>query len=211
MSTLAKLSHKIGALVIGIDHFGKAIETGTRRSSAKEGHADVVLALLADRELSGTVTNTRLAVRKQREGMAGLELSFTPKTLETGTDPDGDPIVRVVIEWSDQTTAASSIDKSWSKSLQLLRRILMTMLADSGKDIYPFADGPMVRACNLDIVRAEFDKQYATDGTPQQKAAARRQAFKRAIDTAQGKGLVVIREIGGEMLIWLARPEGERR
>lgn len=47
MSTLAKLSHKISALVIGIDHFGKAIETGTRGSSAKEGHADVVLPLRA--------------------------------------------------------------------------------------------------------------------------------------------------------------------
>ena len=50
MSVLSGLSQQTGALVVGIDHFGKVTETGTRGSSAKEGHADAVLALLADRE-----------------------------------------------------------------------------------------------------------------------------------------------------------------
>src|SRR5262249_2103144 len=77
MGALAGLSRKTGALVIGVDHFGKDKETGTRGSSAKEGHSDVVIAVLADRELSGTVTNTRLALRKLREGVSGLELPFT--------------------------------------------------------------------------------------------------------------------------------------
>ena len=100
MSVLSGLSQRTGALAVGIDHFGKVTETGTRGSSAKEGHADAVLALLADRELNGTVTNTRLAVRKQRDGASGLEIPFTPKTVEVGTDADGDPITRVVIDWA---------------------------------------------------------------------------------------------------------------
>jgi hypothetical protein len=99
MSTLAGLSQKTETMVVGLDIFGKQAETGTRGSSAKEGHADVVLALLADRELSGAVANTRLALRKVREGAAGLELPFTPKKVELGTDPDGDPITRIVVEW----------------------------------------------------------------------------------------------------------------
>ena len=57
-------------------HVGKVVETGTRGSSAKEGAADAVIALLADRELSGGLRNTRLAVRKQRDGLSGFEIPF---------------------------------------------------------------------------------------------------------------------------------------
>ena len=205
MSVLSMLSQRTKSLVIGIDHFGKIIETGTRGTSAKEGHADVVLALLADRELAGTVSNTRLAVRKLRDGFSGLELPFTPKTLEIGTDADGDPITRIVIDWTT-TTEERPGDKTWSKSLLLLRRILMNTLVD-GIDIQPFLDGPTVRACSLDLVRAEFGKQYFADGDAKQKASIRRKAFKRAIDAAQAKGLVVMREINGTQMVWLAKAE----
>ena len=70
--TLRFVHKHTGAVVLVVDHFGKMVESGTRGSSNKEGNADTVLAMLADRELSGTITNTRLAVRKQRDGMSGL-------------------------------------------------------------------------------------------------------------------------------------------
>jgi hypothetical protein len=54
----------------GIDHFGKNIDHGTRGSSSKEAAADLVLACLGERELSGRVLNLRLAVRKCRGGPA---------------------------------------------------------------------------------------------------------------------------------------------
>ena len=88
MDTLRITSQRTGALVVCIDHFGKVAETGTRGSSAKEGTADVVIALLADRELSGSVKNTRLAVRKQRDGVSGFEIPFTARMVETETDDD---------------------------------------------------------------------------------------------------------------------------
>jgi RecA-family ATPase len=40
MTGLRDISQRTGALVIGIDHFGKVMESGTRGSSAKEGAAD---------------------------------------------------------------------------------------------------------------------------------------------------------------------------
>ena len=177
MSVLSQLSQQTGMLVVGIDHFGKVTETGTRGSSAKEGHADAVLALLADRELNGTLSNTRLAVRKQREGIAGLELAFTPTTVEVGTDPDGDPITRMVIDWAAAPEQPAA--KGWSKSLQLLRRILMTLLVD-GKDITPFLDGPIVRACDIELVRAEFYRQYPAEGDPQEGRGAPQGVWTRA-------------------------------
>jgi Bifunctional DNA primase/polymerase, N-terminal/AAA domain len=205
MSVLSRLSQRTSALALGVDHFGKITDTGTRGSSAKEGHADVVLALLADREINGTVSNTRLAIRKLREGEAGLELSFTVKTVQIGADQDGDPITRVVLDWSTpQTTAADA--KDWSKSLRLLRRILMTTLVN-GVDVTPFADGPTVRAVDLELVRAEFNKQYVAEGTDRKKADTRRHAFNRAIKDAQNKALIATREVAGVQLVWLVRPE----
>ena len=91
MQVMRSLSKRAGALVVGIDHFGKVVEAGTRGSSAKEGAADAVLALLADRALNGTVKNTRIAVRKQRDGISGLEIPFSVRTIENGIDEDGEP------------------------------------------------------------------------------------------------------------------------
>ena len=204
MSVLSRLSQRTGALVVGIDHFGKLIDTGTRGSSAKEGHADAVLALLADRELNGTVTNTRLAVRKLREGLSGLEIPFKPTIVQTGIDPDGDPITRVVIDWEAQLIKPADAD--WSKSLRLLRQVLMGVLAGAGRE-RAFTDEPAVRAVDIELVRAEFYRQYPTDGNREKKTTARRQAFHRAVKDAQSKGLVATREVEGVQWIWLTRPE----
>jgi hypothetical protein len=48
MHTLAEVARRMCCFVFGIDHFGKAVRTGTRGTSAKEGRA-VVLATLGDK------------------------------------------------------------------------------------------------------------------------------------------------------------------
>ena len=115
-----------------------------------------MLASLADREISGSVKNTRLAVRKQRDGVSGFELPFTAHMIETGVDSDGDPMTSPpVIEWAapGQVTT-SNADALWTPSMQLLRRILTTALAESGKPVRPRLDGPEVVACESELVRA---------------------------------------------------------
>ena len=84
----------------------------------------------------------------------------------------------------------------------------MAILADAGEEVCPFADGPVVRACDLSLVRAEFDKQYIAEGTDRQKADARRKAFQRAVKDAQAKELVATREMNGRQLAWLVNPIG---
>jgi hypothetical protein len=210
MTVLAEVARRTGAFVVGVDHFGKVVETGTRGSSAKEGGADTVLALLADRELSGGVKNTRLALRKQRDGASGFEIAFTVREVETGTDSDGDPVTAMVIDWQEALPAAAEEPEAkWTKSLKLLRRVLMSMLADAGQDIRPWADGPLVHACDIGKVRDEFYRQYPVDGTEQQKTDARRQGFNRALKAAQGNDLIACREIEGVTMVWFAsREEG---
>ena len=207
MSVLRVLSNHTGALVVGIDHFGKAVETGTRGSSAKEGAADTVIALLADRELSGGVKNTRLAVRKQRDGVSGFELPFTARMVETGTDDDGDPVTAPVIDWHP-TQQTAEADARWTPSMQLLRRVLMTALVDCGQDVRPFLDGPLVRACDYEVVRTEFYRQYPADGTEQQKTDTRRKAFGRSVRDSIARGVVASREVHGVQFIWLAKQAG---
>ena len=161
MSTLAELSKATDAFVLGVDHFGKTVETGTRGSSAKEGAADVVLALLGERTVAGKVTNARLALRKRRSGPAGEEFPFTVREMDLGTDRFGERVTTLTIEWTPEPARAMAAkDKAWSKSLRLLQRALMAVLADEGINQRPFPDGPIVRAVDIVIVRAEFYKSY---------------------------------------------------
>ncbi len=166
-----------------------------------------MIALLADRELSGGVKNTRLAVRKQRDGVSGFEIPFTARMVETGTDDDGDPVTAPIIDWQ-ATQQTAQADARWTPSMQVLRRVLMTILVDCGQNVRPFPDGPEVRACDIELVRTEFYRQYPADGTEQQKADARRKAFSRSVKEAMARGVVASREVDGVQLIWLATQEG---
>jgi hypothetical protein len=207
MRVMRGLSKRAAALVVGIDHFGKVVDTGTRGSSAKEGAADAVL--LADRELNGSVKNTRLAVRKQRDGVSGFEIPFNVRTIETGVDEDGDPITSQVIDWEAPQKTAGASDPRWTKSMLLLRRILMSELADHGQSVRPFDDGPEVRACDMELVRDEFHRQHHAEGTPEQKRDTRKKAFNRALKASKDRNVIATRELDGVQLIWMIKPEAE--
>jgi hypothetical protein len=205
MAALGEISRATGTFVLAIDHFGKAVETGTRGTSAKEAAADVVLALLANKSISGEVTNPRLCVRKRRGGPAGIEHPFTTKRVHLGYDEDGAPITSLAIDFITAAVPADLGDGMWTRSLSTLRRILMALLADAGMEIKPFADGPSVRAIRSDTVRAEFYRQYATaDSNPKKQQEARKKAYGRSVRTAQDRGLLNVRELDGVEWLWLA-------
>jgi hypothetical protein len=203
MAALAEIATATGTFVLGVDHFGKATETGTRGTSAKEAAADVVLALLASKSVAGEITDQRLAIRKRRDGQGGIEHAFTIKTVELGDDEDGDAIVSCAVEFGPAVKPIVEEKDGWTKSLNTLKRILMSLLADCGEEIRPFADGPMVRAIRAETVRNEFYKQHLADKA-EDKEGARRRAFNHAVKNAQDKGLIAIREINGTQFLWLA-------
>jgi AAA domain len=201
MAALAEIATATNTFVLGVDHFGKATETGTRGSSAKEAAADVVLALLANKSIAGEVTNQRIAIRKRRDGQGGIEHSFAVKVVELGDDEDGDPIVSCAVEFGPATAPIAEGKDGWTRSLRTLKRILMALLADCGEEIQPFADGPTVRAIRAEVVRNEFYKQYLASDAKDKDA--RRKAYSRAVRTAQDKGLVAGREVEGTEYLWL--------
>jgi hypothetical protein len=207
MNTLKAVASRMDCFVFGIDHFGKAVETGTRGTSAKEGSADVVIAMLGDKSVSGEVTNTKLALRKRRGGANGEEHPFTARKVDMGLDQFRKPMSTLVLDWG--TAQVPQAKQRWSKSLRFLRQVLMTILADHGRNCQPYTDGPTVRACDIELVRREFCRQYPADGDEKKKGNARFQAFYRAIKAAQD-GLIGIREVDSVQLVWLLKPEAER-
>ena len=183
VAAMAEASRATGALFLGVDHFGKSAETGTRGSSAKEADCDAVLALLGDKNMAGEVANPRLAIRKRRSGANGIQIPFQPKVVTA--DKSGDETT-LVVDWlhPNEVAPAPKAD-TWPKSLRLLRQVLMNVLADHGTDQRPFLDGPAVRAVDIENMRKEFYASYPAEGTDKQKAAACRQAFNRSVRAAQ--------------------------
>jgi hypothetical protein len=213
MNVMNELSKRTGALVMACDHFGKAVETGTRGTSAKEAAADVVIACLGEKTQAGSVTNLRIAVRKLRGGATGAETCFRLRIMDLGVDEDREAITTCVVEWSSVTVAAppaAAKGKDWPKSTILFRAALVTTLGLHGTEQQPISDGATVLAVELDRVREEFDKRYPLDvGDRKKQLNKRRQDFKRSLAAAQLRGLVGGREIDGIFMVWLMRPEEE--
>jgi AAA domain len=200
MNRLADLSRKTGAFALAVDHFGKVADTGTRGSSAKEAAADVVLALLGERELSGALANTRMAVRKLRGGGTGAETPFDLKVVEIG---DND--TTCIIDWRAQK-AANSAKGGTTKGLRCFLSAVETALMEHGKSLQPYSDGDghgdgfVVRAAAESAIKQEFKMAYPGS------ADAKKKEYSRVMKTALDRHLIVSREVGGVDFIWLSGP-----
>jgi AAA domain len=220
MNVLKAAAVELNCFVLGVDHFGKDITTGTRGSSAKEASGDLVLACLGDRELSGSVINTRLAIRKCRGGPQGQEFPFTLRVVEhPERDEDGEAITTRVVDWQTGPAIGAVADEGlndpWQQTRRTdqrvamvrLKRVLMAVLVDHGVDLPAGSNGPVVRMVDREIVRKEFYDRTAVDGTPEQKRKRRYQYFTRAVDWAEEQGLIHVLEIADVTYLWLARPD----
>jgi hypothetical protein len=195
---------------LGVDHFGKDVNSGTRGGSSKESSGDLVLACLGERELSGRVVNTRLVIRKCRGGRTGQEYYFGVSEVQLPElDEDGEPVTTLVIKWgAQQPQSTTSTKDPWQEdrktetrqSMLLLKRVLMARLAEAGVEL-PLE--PPVRGIDREIVRREFYATTPVDGTDHQKQDIRRKRFNRALERAHEKQLIGIREIGTTTYLWL--------
>jgi hypothetical protein len=220
MNVLKEVAQQIGCCVIGVGHYGRDLEAGTRGATAKEDAADFVLVCLGHKEASGAVTNTRLAVRKNRSGQQGQQYPFGLRLIEMGRDEDDEAVTSMVIDWSPPGTAAEATapaDDPWSKAKRQdqrtaalrLKRVLMTILAEQGIDLPIPPDGPVVRMVDQQVVRKAFYACTPADGTPEQKGRFRRQKFLAALDWAEQNQLIGAGEVDEVSYLWLARMEPE--
>jgi hypothetical protein len=219
MNVLKALAQTLGCFVLGVDHFGKNVEAGTRGASSKESASDLVLACLGDKSLSGSVSNTRLAVRKNRGGQQGQEHPFTLRAVEAlQPDEDGEPITTMVVDWRPPTPGGNRPEPDpWAESRRQdqrtavlrLKRVLMEILADQGVDLLIPPDGPTLRMVDKDLVQERFYSCTPVEGTPKQKRQLRFLQFKRALGWAEDQQLIGIEEIDGVTYLRLSRPDRE--
>jgi hypothetical protein len=208
MDRLGQLSRATGGFTIAVDHFGKAVETGTRGTSAKEASADLVLAFLADRDINGTISNTRMALRKLRGGKVGIETPFDLRVVDVG---DGE--TTCVVDWkADQaaTVKKTSQRDKWPRSLKVLRSAITTAIISQGKVIHPYGnEGAPQKAATVVAVRDEFISAYPVGDDAKNKDDAKRAAFSRALKAAREGDLIGSRELGGVDYLWLIEPNPE--
>lgn len=213
MRVLRQAAEATDSFWCGIDHFGKNIDHGTRGSSSKEAAADLVLACLGQRELSGRVLNLRLAVRKCRGGPTGQEFPFSMREVtHPQPDEEGNPITTLVVDWTAPAAApAGPAPDPWEaerrtdarQAMLLLKRVLMAKLAEHGVVLELTTGGPAVRGIDQELVREEFYQQTPADGTERQKQDFRRKRLARTVNRAIEKRLIGMREIGAVTYLWL--------
>jgi AAA domain len=219
MNVLKALAQAMNCFALGIEHFGKNLEAGTRGASSKEASSDLVLACLGRKDLSGNVVNTRLAVRKNRGGRQGQEYPFALRIVEAPElDEDGEPVTTMVVDWQPApANGAPTQPDPWQQcrrqdqqaAVLRLKRVLMSILAEKGVELPIPPDGPTVRMVDQENVREQFYMQTPATGTPEQKGRFRRQRYLSALDWAEQKRLIGVVEIGDLTYLYLLNPQAE--
>ena len=203
MNVLKAIAQALGCFVLGVDHFGKNMEAGTRGAVQQgEPPAIVVLACLGDKELSGSVSNTRLAVRKHRGGQQGQEFPFTLRVVEAPEpDEDGEPITTMVVDWQPNTPGGNQARPGpdpWAQSRRQDQRTAVLRL----KRVLMGCHGRARRRTGDSAGRsggsddrpggspwAVLHAQTAADGTPEQKIEHAAQTIHAGADVGRSSGV----------------------
>jgi hypothetical protein len=208
-TTLHRVARETGILVAVLDHFGKNAENGTTGSSAKEGSADTVLASLSERELNGTLSDTRIVIRKQREGPSGIEIPYDAEPVVLGNDEDGDPITAMALTFGKARMAKPT--RKLTDNDMLFEKALTKCLAESAFDhVADYATGEVLQAVMEEYVRLDFYDMYPRGaGDEKQFINRRAKSFADATKRAILSGRVVHQDgpaEGGASGVILYRP-----
>ena len=110
LNVLNQVAQQMRCCVLGVDHFGKNIKSGTRGGSAKKSSAEVVLAILGRREVSGRVVDTKVALRKVRGAPQGEEFYFTVRSVDEPEPGRGrEAVPTLVVEWQPGPPKAGQV------------------------------------------------------------------------------------------------------
>ena len=155
---------------MGVDHYGKSIEAGTRGSSAKEAAADAVVAILGERRQGGVVDNRRMAVTKLRGAETGRETGFTLDVQKIGVDKKGRPKTTCRVLWAETETGPRK--RPLSNSADTAKQILTTLINETGGPSAP--ETGWRQAC--------IDNPRFSTAAPKGKALAFSRAYTALLD-----------------------------
>ena len=159
MNVLKALAQTLGCFVLGVDHFGKNAEAGTRGASSKESASELVLACLGDKSVNSGVSNTRLTVRKNRGGQQSQEFPFTLRVVEAPeADDDGEPVTSGGNQAQPDPWAQTRRQDQRAAVLRL-KRVMMGALAEHRVERKIPPDGPAAWMIDHEVVRGLYYAQ----------------------------------------------------
>ena len=201
---LTRVSAACEALCVGIAHFGKNKDVGTKGSTGFEDDADTVLALLGEKDVTGVVADPHLVVRKRRWGSNGEEVRFIPREVTIGTDADGSDVTTLVLQWTPGEPVRPGKPKkdAWEP---LFRQVMLNAVDAAGADQRPYPDGPTVRAVDVDVIRMDYYRHLLKDA-PGGNQEARKKRFQRAMDKHRKAKLIQFCDIGERQYAWITDP-----
>jgi len=88
--------------------------------------------------------------------------------------------------------------------------VLIGMIDRHGVQFDPLGDGVMVKAVDMEKVRAEFNSRWHADGdTERKRADAKRKRFNSGRDQLQDQGRINFRQANtnGVSYVWLVEPK----
>ncbi|MFI4973238.1 MAG: bifunctional DNA primase/polymerase [Caulobacterales bacterium] len=132
MKQLQRFSREYRCLILGVTHYGKNAESGVRGSSAWTASSDVVLAATAKiSETTGSVTDRRLALTKNRDADTGPISAFELEPVQLGLDEDMGSIVSMVV----RPCAGKARGAKVSRHIPLLLACVQEVIASEPTDV----------------------------------------------------------------------------
>ena len=200
MARLGEIAREMRVLIMPICHIGKNAEGGIRGASAFGAGADGAIAVLASiNQATGEVDGARtISLAKTRGGIPGPLSSFQIEQVIIGTDEDGDPIPAGYVTFTPLGT--SSKGKKPTRGVRDLIASINEVMLTHGQDLQPFEDAHARRAVRVDHVRHEFMRRHGVGDSTD--TAAKRQAYRRALERVLEDQLYIVREVAGIEYIW---------
>jgi hypothetical protein len=128
-------------------------------------------------------------------------LCFRFRSVTVSEEPHRTASVMVQAEDQAAATAAAPKTRKETKVMRTFRNAFTEALDSSGEAIQVRGDGPQVRGVDVQKVRAEFERRYASgEADPKKRDDASRKAFKRTMAELPPQFATETRE--GRELIW---------
>lgn len=208
-NVLHALARKYDCAIVVTDHLGKDAAKGTRGSSAKEASADVVLTVTGTVNDDGICSNTAMAIKKLRGGVANKRVTFGLQEVRMPLDQEGRRQDGVVIKWdvaSSLLRAGKGPAKQNKRNAFLMRAIDTALLeASPGQLIWVHIARDMnYRAVDERTVLAQYKLSAPPTGEDEAKhAESVRKSYRRAMaDSLLCSAIGQKRLEDGRVMIW---------
>jgi hypothetical protein len=193
------IRERFNCAVIIVHHCG-VDGSRPRGHTSLTGAADIQISVKRD-----AARNIIATVEYAKDGPEGAVIASKLEQVTVGTDEDGDAVTAcVVMPVEDGAVTAATKTPSVRKETKVVRtfRDAFTEALDTdGNTIQVRGDGPEVRAVDVQKVRAEFERRYATgEADPKKRADTSRKGFKRTMAELPPQFATETRE--GRELIW---------